>query len=371
MAIWVCPECGLVQSRAGGPRPERVRTLSTDADWGNVRHGKGVRFAVLRDLIGELVDWSQVRRALDVGSNRGDFILWAHAEHPETELWAVEPDAGVVEDYRELPGLHLILDRIEHLALPDQAFDLVFCSHTLEHAASAAAMLRQMHDCLRPGGWLVLEIPNIAAIALPDTVEEFFIDKHTFHFDRDTLLDFVRQSGYEVVRGAEDQDPLNITLLLRRAGPAVVYRPADGAARARRHDAWIAGYGPRLSENRALLRRLVDEKLRPLGQRQKVAYWGAGRIFDALVKYGGLQAENVYMLVDRHLHGIVAQTHGVAIDKPERLRIREPQVCVVLGRSGEEAMARAAYAFGVRHVLKFSELLEQVRDVPATLPMQP
>lgn len=362
MTVHVCPICGLSQSSQGIPEPKRIRTLSTDADWGNVRHGKGVRFSTLRAILEREVDWNEIRRAIDVGANRGDFILWLKSAHPKVEAWAIEPDASVVAAYSQLSGVRLHIDRLEQVSLPAAQFDLIFCSHTLEHADSAAVMLETMRLALRPGGLLLLEIPNLAGITGQDIVEEFFIDKHTFHFDRETLLDYLKSTGFSVVHGSEDTDVLNITLLLRREGDRGQYYPCDGEIRAARNREWIAEFSKRLPTNRALLKRIVDEKLRPLGKRQKVGYWGAGRIFDALVNYGGLNSEDVYCLVDRHLYGIIPETHGIAIDRPETLRLSEPQVLVVLGRSAEELMARTAYAFGVRHVVKFSELMEQVRD---------
>ncbi len=366
MAVHVCPVCGLSQSCQGVSEPDRIRTLSADADWGNVRHGKGVRFGALRSILERDVNWFETRRAVDIGANRGDFILWLNTTHQEVECWAIEPDESVVSTYANLSSVRLHVNRLEQVNLTASYFDLVLCSHTLEHAESAGGMLETMRQALKPGGMLLLEVPNLKGITGEETVEEFFIDKHSFHFDRETLLDYLRCAGFSVLRGADDTDNLNITLLLRREGERVQYRPHDGQDRAARNRQWIADYAKRLPANRALLKRIVDEKLRPLGKRQKVGYWGAGRIFDALVNYGGLEEQDVYCLVDRYLYGIIPKTHGVAIERPEALRLREPQVLIALGRSAEDQIARTAYAFGVRHVVKFSDLMEQARDLPMT-----
>lgn len=366
VAVHVCPNCGLCQSSKSFSESDRIRTLSTDADWGNVRHGKSVRFGALRTILERELDWSEVHRAADIGANRGDFIVWLKTTRPLTEIWAIEPDASVISAYAELPEVILHVNRLEHVSLPAAYFDLIFCSHTLEHADSATTMLDTIRQALRPGGMLLLEIPNLAGITGEDVVEEFFIDKHTFHFDRETLLDYLKTAGFSVLCGADDTDDLNITLLLRREDDKVKYLPCDGQTRSSRNRQWLADFANRLPKNRELLKRMVDEKLRPLGTRQKVGYWGAGRIFDALVKYGGLESKDVYCLVDRHLYGIVAKAHGIAIERPEALRLQEPQVLVTLGRSAEDLMARTAYAFGIRHVLKFSELIEQVRETPIT-----
>lgn len=362
MKIWVCKACGLTQSHSEAPPDTKARTLSTDADWGNVRHGKGVRFEHLRQLMENHILLKEQKRILDVGANRGDFIRWSKNKIPGATILAVEPDGTITSSYSSTENVTLSISRIEDLSLINNNFNLVFCSHTLEHATSAASMLSQMHDAIQVGGFLVIEVPALEAICLPDIVEEYFIDKHPFHFDRATLIDYVTQRGFEVVAGLGDTDPLNISLLLRKIGPASDYKPHDGVARAQRNTFWIEQYRNKLIKNRQLLKVVVEKKLRPLGLRQKVAYWGAGRIFDALVKYGGLTHQDVFMLVDRYLHGIVHSTHDVAIDKPELLRLREPQVIVILGNSAENAMAKQAYEMGIRHIIKFSELMEQARD---------
>lgn len=360
--VFICKLCGLSQSFQGVPEPKRIQTLSTDADWGNVRHGKGVRFDFLRTVLENEIQWNTVSKVVDVGSNRGDFVLWLNNHHPNVECWAIEPDKSVVENYAQIQQVNLHLDRLEHLSLPSNYFDLIFCSHTLEHADSAAEMLEIIRQALRPGGLLLLEIPNLQGITNQDVIEEFFIDKHTFHFDRETLIDYVSSSGFSVLRGLNDKDELNITLLLRRDSEPAVFQPNAGTSRAARNAEWINLFAKRLPINRHLLKWIVEEKLRPLGARQKVGYWGGGRILDTLIKYGGLRSDDIYCLVDAHLHKIIKETHGVRIERPEMLRILEPQVLVTLGRSAEEFMAKSAYSFGIRHVVKFSELMDQARN---------
>ena len=44
-------------------------------------------------------------------------------------------------------------------AAPD-AYDVVACHHVLEHAIEPLAMLRDIHDRLRPGGTLIVAVPN-------------------------------------------------------------------------------------------------------------------------------------------------------------------------------------------------------------------
>ena len=360
MVVCVCSGCGLVQSRqTGSPPTETIRTTSSEADWGNIRHGKGARLQPSLKILQAHAVFDSVTRVLDIGSNRGHFVQWLHATHPQIACVAVEPDGSVVSNYATQPGLTLHLSRFEAMQFAPGSFDLIYSSHSLEHADSAAAMMRHSYEILAEGGWLYLEVPNLQAIGERDIVEEFFIDKHSFHFDPVTLGAFCESLGFEQVNPAQDTDAFNLCLLLRKSGTPKPFVGAPTHAAPQR--ALIDGYRQTLAANRQMLHSVVTRYLAPLAARQKVGYWGAGRIFDALVKFGGLDPRQIHCLVDAHLAGIVPQVHGVPIQPPRALKRAEPQVVVVLGRSSEQEMARQAQAFGIRHVLKFSDLLAQCR----------
>ncbi len=362
--VCVCEACGLVQSLPTRAARERIISTSSGARWGNVRHGKGLRLQAALPVLETVIPWSQVRDVLDVGSNRGDFVRWLHGAHPDVRALGVEPDAAIVDGYRDLPNLDLRIARIEDVALPSAAFDLAYCSHTLEHATSAAAMLRQINDSLRPGGFLFLEVPNLMGIDSEEIVEEFFIDKHRFHFTRELLCDYATATGWRVVYDAEDQgaqDPtplLNITMLWIKEGargPASPrLRSRDAAAF---HRQMIVRYAGTLAANRIRLQRVV-ERLRPFLARQRVAVWGAGRIFDALVVHGGLDVGQLCCVVDEFLWPHVSEVHGVRVQRPEQLKVVMPQVVLVLARSSAAVIAARVRSLGIKNVILFSDLLK-------------
>lgn len=361
--IHACKCCSLVQSTYANATPsERRRTLSCDADWGNVRHGKGVRLRPAIERIDRWVKWGAVGSVLDVGANRGDFISWVQERAPAARIVALEPDESVTGTYRSNDHIETIIGRFENVSLAGQ-FDLIYCSHTLEHMSSAGQCLRKLSTLLRAGGLLFLEVPAVEAIARADVVEEFFIDKHTFHFDRTTLSDWLLESGFKILETSRE-DELNLTFLLTLADPALPQARMVPAPFGRQMGL-IEQYSRTLEENRQVLKSIVKEKLAPLSARQRVAYFGAGRIFDALVKYGGLQPGSVHVLVDTHLAGIVDTTHGLKIGSPAALRSSDSHVCIVLGRSAEDEMARTATRYGIRHVVRFSQLFEQSRIAAA------
>lgn len=191
LTVYLCERCGLVQSL---PRidavPVRRVAVSSGVDWGNLRYGKGLRTQAALDLLGDL---SGTRACLDVGSNRGDFVLRLREQAPGAAIDAIEPDAGVVDEYRD--RCSLTIGRLEHVELPTHRYDLIYCSHTLEHLAAPREETRRLATALAPGGRLFIEVPNLDLLDRDDLVEEWFIDKHLYHFSRATLLALLATAG--------------------------------------------------------------------------------------------------------------------------------------------------------------------------------
>jgi SAM-dependent methyltransferase len=57
------------------------------------------------------------------------------------------------------PGAAMLQMDITALDLPGHSFDVVLCSHVLEHIPDDAAALRELFRVTRPGGWALLMVP--------------------------------------------------------------------------------------------------------------------------------------------------------------------------------------------------------------------
>ncbi len=172
------------------PRSERharaPAAVSSAADWGNVRYGKGFRTKAAMEALARHADLSADIALLDVGSNRGSFAKAFLAAAPRAELVAVEPDERFADACRELERTELTVARIENVALESGRFDVVHSCHTVEHLSDPARVLADHWRVLKEGGLLVLDAPNIALLGAEDVVEEWFIDKHLYHFSART-----------------------------------------------------------------------------------------------------------------------------------------------------------------------------------------
>jgi SAM-dependent methyltransferase len=52
---------------------------------------------------------------------------------------------------------------IMDIQYPDETFDVIYCSHVLEHVDDDRKAMRELHRVLRTGGWAILQVPIATA----------------------------------------------------------------------------------------------------------------------------------------------------------------------------------------------------------------
>ena len=102
LKVFICKNCGLVQSF---PKKDHVRSrvmkASGDADWGNIRYGKGFRTKHNLNMIDRVRKINSFSNCLDIGSNRGKFLIEINELNNELEIWGVEPDSKILKSYSQ------------------------------------------------------------------------------------------------------------------------------------------------------------------------------------------------------------------------------------------------------------------------------
>lgn len=360
LKIHLCRHCGLLQSLPRIDRAPRGRlSVSGGADWGNVRYGKGFRTAGALAVLARHADLSAGLSLLDVGSNRGSFAHAFLKEAPAASIVAVEPDERVAHSCRGLDRTELIVSRIEDAALESGRFDIVHSCHTIEHLAEPARVLADHWHVLKPGGLLVLDAPSTAILDAGDIVEEWFIDKHLYHFSARTLMRMVAAAGFDIVEPPALADRENLLLVAKKSdrGARVLENDPREVCEAER---LIAAYGAARARNLAALTAVAAE-LAALAPR-RVAIWGAGRLFDTLVVHGGFMPDMLAGLIDAHLMAHVPARHGCELKAPEMLAKIDPGVVVVMSRGFASEIAAHARKLAPRaEIITYSELLTRAR----------
>jgi 2-polyprenyl-3-methyl-5-hydroxy-6-metoxy-1,4-benzoquinol methylase len=342
LTVHLCRHCGLVQSL---PRIDRTETrhamaVSCGADWGNVRYGKGFRTQNALDALKPFVSFDGPLSLLDVGSNRGRFASAFLDAAPNAALTAVEPDERFAASCASLPRTKLVNARIEDTALADAGFDIVHSCHTIEHVAHPFAVLKEHARVLKPNGLLVIDAPNIALIGSDDILEEWFIDKHLYHFSAVTLARMIETAGFTIIAHPDAGDAINLLYVARKGGGASDEDMAD-PAEAAHGAALLARYQANRAANLAALVYAAGE-IDALCKTRRVALWGAGRLFDSLVLAGGFDPGRLTLLIDRELAGLMDARHGAALFRPQALSETPVDAIVVMSRGFAAEIAAEA-----------------------------
>jgi ubiquinone/menaquinone biosynthesis C-methylase UbiE len=331
LKVHLCRHCGLVQSLPRIDRaPRRVAAASGGADWGNIRYGKGFRTRQAMAAISSHADLTTDLAILDVGSNRGSFARAFLEAAPSASVTAIEPDERVADSCKDLPRTELLIARIENTALETERFDIIHSCHTIEHLAEPARVLADHWRVLKPGGLLILDAPSTAILDSEDMIEEWFIDKHLYHFSCRTLMRMVTAAGFDIVDPPDLCDRENLLIVAHksdRAHPASDADPLEVAEAER----LIAAYGATRATNLAALTAIAAE-LTGLASK-RVVLWGAGRLFDMLVTHGGLMPSMLQGVIDAHLRAHLPVRHGCELKAPEDLAALDPGVIVIMSRT--------------------------------------
>ncbi len=173
---------------------------------GRLRHMAYMRMAkvlFLQKLIDEAGVSLENRRIFDYGFGSGTFF---HVCPRSAALFGVELDALAVQEITAhlcaagFDQVDLQTLRIEDWAshpLLQQQYDVIVCSHVLEHLPDPIVYLRKMKDCLAPGGRFLGLVPINER--KPDS-------HHHWTVTRSVIEDWAREAGLGIV-AYEENDP--------------------------------------------------------------------------------------------------------------------------------------------------------------------
>jgi len=120
---------------------------------------RGVFHAELAAVVNDCLDSTDPLEILEAGCGR--MWTWDLGERP-IRVTGVDCDAEALRLRTEERGdlNQAIVGDLRTVDLPHQSFDLVYSAYVLEHVAGAALVLDKMIDAVRPGGLLVIKIPD-------------------------------------------------------------------------------------------------------------------------------------------------------------------------------------------------------------------
>jgi SAM-dependent methyltransferase len=200
-----CTSCGLGRLH---PRPaSEVVFQFYPASYYGVT---GAKFVPLIEWLVRLVGARHVRslsrglevgaRVLDVGCGRG-VLLSALAERGfEAHGFEVSPSAAAGVDRRAIVRCG---ENLQEAGYPRAYFDQVIIWHVLEHLPDPRRSLDEIRRILKPGGRLVVAVPNYSSLqARCCGAGWFHLDppRHLYHFPAKGLRRLLESTGFRVER---------------------------------------------------------------------------------------------------------------------------------------------------------------------------
>ncbi len=202
-----CRECALVYMN---PRPSRdalerlykYESMANDA-WVDVLLTDAEDEFQTRDfdaLLDEIQRLQPKGSLLDVGCSIGRLLDRARARG--FDVTGLELGGRAVEYARNHYGLTVRQELLERAGLEDESLDVVTLIEVLEHLPDPREILREIHRILRPGGVLLVGVPNAASlgIAVLHGQARTFNRNHLIFFNEETLGRMLAEEGFEVVK---------------------------------------------------------------------------------------------------------------------------------------------------------------------------
>lgn len=144
-------------------------------------------------------------------------------------LLHVAPEEGLEKRFQQAPNIDylsadldperaMVAMDITDIQYPDDTFDVIYCSHVLEHVPDDRRAMRELYRVLKPGGWAIINAPISRKTTLEDPsitspeqrARVFGQWNHVRRYGED-YTDRLRESGFEVsaerfVDGFSDED---------------------------------------------------------------------------------------------------------------------------------------------------------------------
>jgi len=161
------------------------------------------------------------KRVLDVGCGNGSMLF--RLTHKYVELYGVdiapsrleEARKTVAEKYSDLPNKFYFHEGNLDQAMEFESdyFDTIICLTTLEHVYDVYLLVKELYRMLKPGGYVIAEVPNIAYLKyriklafgfLPVTSSPYNWEEigweggHIHYFTMKRLCELFESQGFEI-----------------------------------------------------------------------------------------------------------------------------------------------------------------------------
>jgi len=200
-----CTGCGHVVTHPE-PREGELATLYGEDYYGpEHRRFKGPLEAATT-LFRRWRAWYLARRltpgtVIDVGCGRG--LLLDELRRRGWSVLGTELSDQAARYARDVLGIPMKVGEFHSLDIPPASADVIVMWQTFEHMREPNAVLRRVHEVLRPGGTVIVSVPNReswqARLTGPGW-HHLDIPRHLHHYGESTMRRMLERQGFRIVR---------------------------------------------------------------------------------------------------------------------------------------------------------------------------
>src|SRR5215813_7502638 len=174
------------------------------------------REVTARERLDDLKRFITKGRFLEIGCSTGEMLAAAGSSFMAMGVEADEKTSRIAR----ANGLDVFSGTLSDAGFPDRHFDVAAMYNVIEHVSSPHEELRELRRIIKPGGWLVLETPNIATAwyRLLGARWRQIIPDHIFFFTPRTITRLCESSGFEVRELRSVGKAMSLRLFINRLG---------------------------------------------------------------------------------------------------------------------------------------------------------
>lgn len=138
---------------------------------------------------------------LDIGCGRG--LLLAQLRKLGWTVTGIELSERAAHFARTVMQLDVRVGDVGDLHFEEEAFDAVVLWHVLEHVDDPASLLREVRRLVRPGGLVLIAVPNFGSIESRLSKGNWFhldVPRHVTHFTPETLVNMLKAEQFKSER---------------------------------------------------------------------------------------------------------------------------------------------------------------------------
>lgn len=155
--------------------------------------------AMHRKHLKKIEQHAQKGKLLDLGCGSGYFLKFV--QQLGWEVQGVEMSDYAAEIARK-QGISVSTKSVTEAVFPEEAFDVITMFNVLEHMTNLDEVMANNYRWLKPGGLLVVEVPNVNSIQrkiFGGNWVHWDVPRHIFHFSPETLRKLAEKSGFKVI----------------------------------------------------------------------------------------------------------------------------------------------------------------------------